>query len=88
MKIFYANNELTNLTIIIIYDFFQENETPKPVPRSKFDTSNAAFNLPDLPDLPSVPDAQSSTLDNQTDNNDDIDFDDLTKRFEELKKKK
>ncbi|XP_061830994.1 IST1 homolog isoform X1 [Nerophis lumbriciformis] len=41
-----------------------------------------------LPELPSVPDTlPSSSLGGKTTTSDDIDFDDLTRRFEELKKK-
>lgn len=57
---------------------------PKPQPQSKLNENQG---YPDLPELPSVP------LDLMQDPNaggrsDDIDFDDLTRRFEELKKKK
>ncbi|XP_011488236.1 IST1 homolog isoform X3 [Oryzias latipes] len=53
---------------------------PHPAPR-QFD-SNA------LPELPSVPDTlPTSSLGGNTAASDDIDFDDLTRRFEELKKK-
>lgn len=72
----------------------QDNVSPKPAPRSKFgeegnDSGAAGFNLPDLPnipDLPSVPGGNS--VSGMDDTNEDIDFDDLTKRFEHLKKKK
>ncbi|KAK2853941.1 hypothetical protein Q5P01_006602 [Channa striata] len=41
-----------------------------------------------LPELPSVPDTlPTSSLGGKTNTSDDIDFDDLTRRFEELKKK-
>ncbi|CAH0557446.1 unnamed protein product [Brassicogethes aeneus] len=58
-------------------DFMYNDDKPKPMPRTKMN---------DLPDLPSVP---SNILPNIPSNNpsDDIDFDDLTKRFNELKKK-
>ncbi|KAF6738090.1 IST1-like [Oryzias melastigma] len=53
---------------------------PRPTPR-QFD-NNA------LPELPSVPDTlPTSSLGGSTAASDDIDFDDLTRRFEELKKK-
>lgn len=42
-------------------------------------------NLDDLSNLPSVP---SDLPDVPTSKDDDIDFDDLSRRFEELKKKK
>ncbi|XP_017776530.1 PREDICTED: IST1 homolog [Nicrophorus vespilloides] len=51
---------------------------PTPQPRSKMPSTNS---YPELPELPSVP------LDNPSTST-DIDFDDLTKRFEALKKKK
>ncbi|KAL3282603.1 hypothetical protein HHI36_005778 [Cryptolaemus montrouzieri] len=50
------------------------NEPPKPLPRTKLDEEKN-FNLPELPSVPS---------DSKTD---DIDFEDLNKRFEALKKK-
>nr|XP_057934000.1 IST1 homolog isoform X4 [Doryrhamphus excisus] len=40
-----------------------------------------------LPDLPSVPDTLPPSYGNKTAASDDIDFDDLSRRFEELKKK-
>ncbi|XP_044751621.1 IST1 homolog isoform X1 [Coccinella septempunctata] len=51
------------------------NEAPKPLPRTKLDDQKNF----DLPELPSVPSDSSKT--------DDIDFDDLNRRFEALKKK-
>lgn len=42
------------------------------------------FNLPDLPNAPTDNDPPS----NPAGENDDIDFDDLMKRFENLKKRK
>lgn len=43
----------------------------------------------DLPELPSVPqDNLNGPNSGGKDGDDDIDFDDLTRRFEELKKKK
>lgn len=55
---------------------------PKPQPRSKLPGSDS---FPDLPELPTVP---SDIPTSSPRKGDDIDFDDLTKRFEELKKKK
>lgn len=50
---------------------------------------NAGFNLPDLPAVPNstLPDPDQS-VGNTSAGGDDIDFDDLTRRFEKLKKKK
>lgn len=57
----------------------QSEQQPKPQPRSKMPMND--FNIPDLPTVP---------VDNEPNapNNDDIDFDDLMKRFEDLKKRK
>lgn len=59
----------------------QSDEKPKPQPRSKIPMNN--FQLPDLPAVPS-----ESELPQNPSENDDIDFDDLMKRFEDLKKRK
>jgi len=66
-------------------DLSQSNPPPTFTP--------APLNLPDMLDLPSLPAVPVDTpLDGNTpqggDNDEDIDFDDLTKRFEALKKKK
>lgn len=65
----------------LIFCLVQSDEKPKPQPRSKIPMSN--FQLPDLPAVPS-----GSELPQNTSENDDIDFDDLMKRFEDLKKRK
>lgn len=59
----------------------QSDEKPKPQPRSKIPMDN--FQLPDLPAVPT----ENETPTNPPEN-DDIDFDDLMKRFEDLKKRK
>ncbi|XP_043278507.1 IST1 homolog [Venturia canescens] len=59
----------------------QSDQKPKPQPRSKIPMND--FQLPDLPAVPSDQDPTRNTGDN-----DDIDFDDLMKRFEDLKKRK
>uniref|UniRef100_A0A3Q1JMN8 IST1 homolog n=1 Tax=Anabas testudineus TaxID=64144 RepID=A0A3Q1JMN8_ANATE len=57
-------------------------ESVSPGPSSQVYDNNA------LPELPSVPDTlPTSSLGGKTNTSDDIDFDDLTRRFEELKKK-
>uniref|UniRef100_A0A1B0CMC0 IST1 homolog n=1 Tax=Lutzomyia longipalpis TaxID=7200 RepID=A0A1B0CMC0_LUTLO len=68
-------------------DNLQNSAKPKPQPRSKIPPDmgeNSAHPFPNLPnvpmDLPDIPDARED--------NDEIDFDDLPRRFEELKKKK
>ena len=72
----------------------QPNDAPDPgftldLPTVPTTTSNGALtpggshlNLPDLTGLPDVPAGGASV------GGDDIDFDDLSRRFEELKKKK
>lgn len=60
----------------------QSDEKPKPQPRSKMPMNNYQ-----LPDLPAVPTENNDPFTNPSEN-DDIDFDDLMKRFEDLKKRK
>lgn len=74
--------------------FLQNLNQPKPQPRSKMSPPTppsatapppGTFDLPNLPNVPSdLPDVPNS----DGNNDDDIDFDDLSRRFEELKKKK
>ena len=61
--------------------FFQADQKPKPQPRSKMPMND--FQLPDLPAVPT-----DSNAPPEAPENDDIDFDDLMKRFEDLKKRK
>uniref|UniRef100_A0A669CK28 IST1 homolog n=1 Tax=Oreochromis niloticus TaxID=8128 RepID=A0A669CK28_ORENI len=57
-------------------------ESVSPAPSARIYDNNA------LPELPSVPDTlPTSSLGRSNTTSDDIDFDDLTRRFEELKKK-
>lgn len=56
--------------------------SPGPGPSSQLFDNNT------LPELPSVPDTlPTSSFGGNTTTSDDIDFDDLTRRFEDLKKK-
>ncbi|KAK7086346.1 hypothetical protein SK128_014799 [Halocaridina rubra] len=67
----------------------KNDDQPKPAPRSKFGDGSPDFAMPDLPSVPDLPNVPGgNTLPDPNDTKDDIDFDDLTKRFEELKKKK
>ena len=51
--------------------------------------SDSKLDLPDLPTVPSDTPPHDATPDQKNDENDeDLDFDDLTRRFEALKKKK
>lgn len=67
----------------------QSNQTPKPLPRAKLTPPD------NLPELPSVPSDVIARDNNNTSGgsvggggtSDDIDFDDLARRFEELKKR-
>ncbi|KAG7189069.1 hypothetical protein KM043_008650 [Ampulex compressa] len=59
----------------------QSDQRPKPQPRSKMPMND--FQLPDLPAVPTENDIPPNTSENE-----DIDFDDLMKRFEDLKKRK
>ncbi|XP_043255698.1 IST1 homolog [Colletes gigas] len=60
----------------------QSDQKPKPQPRSKMPMND--FQLPDLPAVPSEDDLPP----NDPSSNEDIDFDDLMKRFQDLKKRK
>uniref|UniRef100_A0A182M0A7 IST1 homolog n=1 Tax=Anopheles culicifacies TaxID=139723 RepID=A0A182M0A7_9DIPT len=65
-------------------DNMQNSTKPKPQPRSKFSPELNFPPLPNVPmDLPEIPDGDENKNDN-----DEIDFDDLSRRFEELKRKK
>lgn len=78
----------------------QSDDKPKPLPRSKLSPnggdpdqqSKKDGGFLDLPELPSVPTDSfpppDEALGPGNSRNDDIDFDDLTRRFEDLKKKK
>lgn len=58
------------------------NEKPMPLPRTQFPNDT-------LPELPSVPVTSLPEFDSSVEKKtDEVDFDDLTKRFEELKKRK
>lgn len=74
-------------------DNMQNSTKPKPQPRSKISPEMNFPTLPNVPgDLPEVP--NDSTPTGSTgggaggQNNDEIDFDELSRRFEELKKRK
>lgn len=61
---------------------------PSAPPPAGEDNAEDFSNLPNVPlDLPDVPSTNDTNLNDKADN-DDIDFDYLSKRFEELKKKK
>jgi len=81
---------INELLLILYFCFLHSKKVtqPKPSPRTKFSSSPPLdFDLPDLPSVPVdnlAPSAGSVTKSED----DDIDFDDLTRRFEELKKKK
>lgn len=55
--------------------------TPTPAPRTKFPIDT-------LPELPSVPNTIVPDVLESNDGKNEVDFDDLAKRFEELKKRK
>ncbi|KAM9816873.1 LOW QUALITY PROTEIN: IST1 homolog [Neosynchiropus ocellatus] len=69
------------------YESVSEQSLPS-MPPSRPGPSSQAFDNHALPELPSVPDTlPASSFGGKTTSSDDIDFDDLTRRFEELKKK-
>lgn len=67
-------------------DNLAESNKPKPQPRSKLPQDSFGAGGSAMPDLPNVPLDLPDIPDDA--NNDDIDFDDLSKRFEALKKRK
>ncbi|XP_045534279.1 IST1 homolog isoform X2 [Papilio machaon] len=73
--------------------FLQPAHVPTPQPRSRV-PQNYFPELPELPSvpsdlpLPSVPHSNSNNTPNESSAPDEIDFEDLNRRFEELKKKK
>lgn len=67
---------------LLSFSFSLSRSSVGPSPSSQIYDNNA------LPELPSVPDTLPATsIGANTAASDDIDFDDLTRRFEELKKK-
>ncbi|XP_068630317.1 IST1 homolog isoform X2 [Battus philenor] len=77
--------------------FLQPAHVPTPQPRSRVPPQNYFPELPELPSvpsdlpLPSVPHSNNSNTSNNAQDSsapDEIDFEDLNRRFEELKKKK
>ncbi|XP_019562265.2 IST1 homolog isoform X1 [Aedes albopictus] len=74
-------------------DNMQNSSKPKPQPRSKISPEMNFPVLPNVPaDLPDVPNDNSpaggGAAGGQQEDNDEIDFDELSRRFEELKKRK
>ncbi|XP_053685061.1 IST1 homolog [Sabethes cyaneus] len=71
-------------------DNMQNSSKPKPQPRSKFSPDLNYPVLPNVPsDLPDVPNDDNPDAGGiDRDDNDEIDFDELSRRFEELKKRK
>lgn len=67
-------------------DNMQNSSKPKPQPRSKI---SPEMNIPVLPNVPAdLPDVPIDNSPGHQEDNDEIDFDELSRRFEELKKKK
>lgn len=63
------------------------NNKPKPAPRNVSSASASTCNTPACPELPDVP-ADLPTGEVKGNDEESIDFDDLAKRFEQLKKRK
>lgn len=69
----YAFTNYFIFMMLMVFTFKKPSDKPVPQPRTNVPI------FPEIPDLPSVPSDMPGN---------DIDFDDLTKRFEQLKKKK
>ncbi|XP_073843576.1 increased sodium tolerance 1-like protein isoform X4 [Musca autumnalis] len=86
-----ANNEVKDLNT----QFINNSNKPKPQPRSKMPPPTVqpsapppSMEIPQLPNVPmDLPDIPSDDI-KPNNNDDDIDFDDLSKRFENLKKRR
>ena len=69
-----------------------QNRVPPALPPNHPSQASAPVNdtpqLPDLPDLPQIPNDSMPTPGGRNVGGESVDFDDLTKRFEELKKRK
>lgn len=68
-------------------DNLAESNKPKPQPRSKILPGAGGGNNSSFPELPNVP-LDLPDVPDDTNNSEEIDFDDLSRRFEELKKRK
>lgn len=78
--------------IFSIHFLLQNANKPKPQPRSKMppavQPTAPSMDIPQLPNVPmDLPDIPTDEV-KPNNNEDDIDFDDLSKRFENLKKRK
>nr|CAD7433779.1 unnamed protein product [Timema monikensis] len=82
--------QLANALVVLSSTAEDGEIEPKPSPRPKISSGeNEAPSYMDLPELPAVPDDSLHPPGGvHTDDADEIDFDDLTRRFEDLKKKK
>ncbi|XP_017028863.1 IST1 homolog isoform X5 [Drosophila kikkawai] len=80
-------------------NFINNANKPKPQPRSKLPPGNppaqqpsappASLDFPSLPNVPNdLPDVPSAGVEKKKDDDDEIDFDELSRRFENLKKRK
>ena len=58
------------------------------VPGSSAGVNNTLPNFPVLPDVPGLPSIPTTSIGRASVTSDEVDFDDLTRRFEELKKRK
>jgi len=73
---------------VLIDRTFPQSHSPLPPPSAA--SADPSHTLPDcleLPDLPSLPSIPTNSVGRTSLTNDDVDFDDLTRRFEELKKR-
>ena len=63
--------------------------TPTPKPRNKISPGRGPSpGIPQLPDVPGLPSVPTGMIGSTASTGEDVDFDDLTRRFEELKRQK
>jgi len=65
---------------------FPHSDSPVPGPTAA--PRHTVPDFPVLPDVPNLPSIPTNSVGRTSVNNDDVDFDDLARRFEELKKRK
>ena len=81
----YVIIDLSKVFVLVIKKHIFFSDPTKSLPS----VSDSKLDLPDLPTVPSDTPPHDATPDQKNDENDeDLDFDDLTRRFEALKKKK
>jgi len=70
---------------VLIDRTFPQSHVPVPGPPAA--ANNTIPDFPVLPDVPNLPNIPTNSIGRSSVTGDDVDFDDLTRRFQELKKR-